>query len=114
FTGLGEGERGPRAADDPARLGLDVRAILREDQPQRRVVVHLDPSGERTITVIGDRMGPRGADPLRWQDFAFDAVYFTSGDVGAALAARRGHVLTATARALETLRGADVQHHPAG
>jgi len=109
FTALGDDELGHRAADELARLGLDVRAILREDQPQRRVVVHLDPSGERTITVIGDRMGPRGDDPLRWQDFDFDAVYFTSGDVGAALAARRGHVLTATARALETLREAHVQ-----
>jgi ribokinase len=109
FTALGDDELGHRAADELRRLGLDVRATFREGQPQRRVIVHLDPTGERTITVIGDRMGPRGDDPLAWPDFDFDAVYFTAGDVGAALAARRARVLTATARALATLREAHVQ-----
>jgi len=108
FTALGDDELGHRAADDLRRLGLDVRASFREGQPQRRVIVHLEPSGERTITVIGDRMGPRGDDPLDWQDFDFDAVYFTAGDVGAVRAARHARVLTATARALPTLREADV------
>jgi ribokinase len=109
FTALGDDELGHRAADELERLGLDVRATFRGDQPQRRVIVHLEPTGERTITVIGDRMGPRGDDPLGWEHFDFDAVYFSAGDVGAVHAARRGRVLTATARALATLADAHVQ-----
>jgi ribokinase len=107
-TALGDDELGHRAADELASLGVDVRAAFRGDQPQRRVIVHLEPTGERTITVIGDRMGPRGDEPLGWDDVDFDAIYFTAGDVGAARAARRANVLTATARALATLREASI------
>jgi ribokinase len=108
FTALGDDDLGHRAAEELKRIGLDVRASYRAGQPQRRVIVHLETTGERTITVIGDRMGPRGDDPLAWQDFDFDAVYFTAGDAGAVRAARRARVLTATARALVTLREAAV------
>jgi ribokinase len=104
ITALGDDDLGHRAVDELRALGVDVHAIHRSGQPQRRVIVHLDPSGERTITVIGDRMGPRGEDPFGWQDFDFDAVYVTAGDAGAVRAARRARVLTATARALGTLR----------
>jgi ribokinase len=108
FTALGDDELGHRAADELGRLGLDVRAAFREGQPQRRVIVQLEPTGERTITVIGDRMGPRGDDRLGWADFDFDAVYFTAGDVDAVRAARHARVLTTTARALSSLREANV------
>ena len=43
FTALGDDELGHRAADELERIGLDVRATFREGQPQRRVIVHLDP-----------------------------------------------------------------------
>jgi ribokinase len=108
FTALGDDKLGHRAVDELERLDVDVRAVLRNDQPQRRVIVHLEPTGERTITVIGDRMGPRGDDPLGWDGFDYDAVYFTAGDAGAVRAARRARVLTATARALATLQDASV------
>jgi ribokinase len=104
FTALGDDDLGHRAAEELTERGVHVRAVFREGQPQRRVIVHLDQSGERTITVIGDRMGPRGDDALSWGDVEFDAVYFTSGDAGAVRGARRARVLTATARALPTLR----------
>jgi ribokinase len=108
FTALGDDELGHRAADELGHLGLDVRASFRRGHPQRRVVVHLDPTGERTITVIGDRMGPRRRDRLGWADLDVDAVYFTAGDPGAVRGARRARVLTATARGLATLREAHV------
>jgi ribokinase len=108
FTALGDDELSHRAADQLRGLGLEVKAVHRAGQPQRRVIVHLDPTGERTITVIGDRMGPRGEDPFGWQDFDFDAVYFTAGDAGAVRAARRARILTATARSLGALREASV------
>src|SRR5215212_9003137 len=109
ITALGDEEVGHRAADELTGMGLDVRAVFRDGQPQRRVIVHLDGAGERTITVIGDRMGPRDDDPLGWNGVDFDAVYFTAGDAGALRAARRARVLTTTARALATLREANVR-----
>lgn len=107
ITALGDDDLGHRAADELEAFGLDVRAVFRKNQPQRRVIVHLDPTGERTITVIGDRLGPRGDDPL-WDNVEFDAVYFTAGDADALRMARRARVLTATARAIVTLRAANV------
>lgn len=108
ITALGDDDLGHRSADELGVFGVDVRAVFRKDQPQRRVIVHLDPTGERTITVIGDRMGPKGDDDLGWDDVDFDAVYFTAGDAAALRNARRARVLTATARAIETLREAGV------
>ena len=104
-TALGDDDLGHRAAEELQRLGVDVRAVFRGDQPQRRVIAHLEPSGERTITVIGDRMGPRGDEGGR---IDLDAVYFTAGDAAAVHAARSARVLTATARALATLQEANV------
>lgn len=109
ITALGDDDLGHRAATELEAFGLEVRAVFRGDQPQRRVIVHLDPTGERTITVIGDRMGPRGDDDLGWDDVDFDAVYFTAGDADALRRARRARVLTATARAKTTLQEASVR-----
>src|SRR5262249_32956744 len=72
------------------------------DEPLRRAFTHVDDEGERTITVIGDRLAPHGDDPLPWQllDGA-DAVYFTAGDAGALEAAPAARILTATPPARE-------------
>jgi ribokinase len=108
ITALGDDVLGHRAADELEAFGVDVRAFFRKGQSQRRVIAHLDPTGERTLTVIGDRMGPRGEDPWDDLDAEFDAVYFTAGDAGALRQARHAHVLTATARAMGTLREAGI------
>jgi ribokinase len=109
FTALGDDELGRRAARELETLGVRVHVAWR-DEPQRRAFTHVDDDGERTITVIGSRLGPRGDDPLPWGllDGA-DAVYFTAGDEGALRAARVARVLTATPRALEVLRHAGVR-----
>jgi ribokinase len=107
LTALGDDELGHRALAELEALGLDVHVAWR-DEPQRRAFVHLEQaSGERTITVIGSRLGPRGDDPLPWGLLAdVDAVYFTAGDPGAVRAARAAPTLVASARALEPLRAA--------
>lgn len=109
FTALGDDDLGHRAAGALEALGVRVETAFRPET-QRRVFVHLDGEGERTITVIGDRMGPRGDDPLPWAVLATcDAVYFTAGDAGALRAARAARLLTATPRALEVLASAGVR-----
>ena len=70
------------------------------DVPTRRAHTFLDSNGERTITTIGERLAPRGDDPLDWPVLdGADGVYFTAGDGGALRAARRAKVLVATPRA---------------
>ena len=109
FTALGDEEVGRRSERRLGELGTDVRAVFRPE-PQRRGFVHLDGDGERTITVLGPRLGPGGADPLPWELLDdTDAVYLTAGDAEAIRHARRARVLVASARALPTLSGSGVE-----
>lgn len=109
FTALGDDELGHRAHEELVALGLQVHPVWRPE-PQRRAFVHLDSTGERTITVIGRRMGPSGDDDLPWDllDHA-DAVYVTAGDPAALRRARQAKRLVGTARVLDTLRDAQIR-----
>jgi ribokinase len=109
YTALGDDGIGHRAKDELEALGLRVQAVFRPEA-QRRGFVHVDAAGERTITVIGERLGPRAEDPLPWDELAgTDAVYFTAGDAGAARAARAARTLVASARGIGTLAEAGVE-----
>jgi ribokinase len=99
YTALGDDELGRRSRARLERLGVTVHAVLR-DEPTRRAVTFVDEDGERTITTIGRRLAPCGADPLPWGLLAdHDCVYFTAGDAPALDAARRARVLVMTPRA---------------
>lgn len=109
FTALSADRLGAEAASRLADVGVELHVGQRAE-PQRRAFVHLDADAERTISVLGPRMVPRGSDDLPWHDLAdFDAVYFTGGDEEALRAARRARVLVATPRAAETLHAAGVE-----
>ena len=109
LTALGDDELGHRAKRELEALGVRVEAAWR-DEPQRRAFVHADANAERTITVIGDRMGPRGDDDLPWEELeAVDAVYFTAGDAEAVRRARSARTLVATVRAIDALAAAGVE-----
>lgn len=109
FTAVGDDELGRRTERALRDHGLRVEAVVR-DAPQRRALTYLDAQGERTITVLGEKLHPHADDPLPWEELeGIDAVYFTSGDVGALRQARRARFLVATARELATLKRGDVQ-----
>ncbi len=109
YTALGDDEIGHRAERELTDLGLRVKAVYRPE-PQRRGFVHVDDRGERTITVIGQRLGPRADDPLPWDELRdTDAVYLTAGDAGAVRLARQAGVLVSAARNLEVLAEAGVE-----
>ena len=98
FTALGDDMLGRRSAEGLERHGVRVHTAWRE-MPQRRAVTFIDDGGERTITVIGERLAPVGADELPWDELAqCDAVYVTAGDPAALRAARCSRVLVATPR----------------
>ena len=106
LTVLGADDLGRRAREQLEGYGVTVLAPARGTT--RRAFVHIDEAGERTITVLGEKLRPRAKDAdLDWR--AFDAVNFVSGDAELVRAARRAAVLTATARELATLRDAAVE-----
>jgi ribokinase len=109
YTALGDDQLGHRAADALTALGVTLHVAWR-DEPQRRGFVYVDAEGERTITVIGDRLGPVGSDPLPWGGLAdTDAVYFTSGDAAAVRRARAARTLVSTTRGIDVLAEAGTQ-----
>jgi ribokinase len=109
FTAVGDDELGARVAPALAAYGVRVHGAVRQEH-QRRGFTFVDATGERTITVIGERHGPRRSDDLPWDELeGADAVYFVSGDAAAVRAAREAKVLVATARSLGDLREARVE-----
>lgn len=109
FTALGDDENGRRARGRLEELGVTVFAAERRE-PQRRGFVYLDGDGERTITVLGERIVAHGDDDLPWERLdSADSVYFSGGDVGALRQARRARKLVATPRAFDTLVDADIK-----
>jgi ribokinase len=108
FVAVGNDDLGRRTRERLEQLGFRVHAATR-DQPQRRAFTFVDADGERTITLLGEKLHPHGADRLPWDELAnVDAVYFSAGDADALRAARRARVLVATARELPTLLEAQV------
>ena len=110
FTALADDDGGRLARERLEALGVRVHAAPRPG-PMRRCFSHIiDGSGERSITVLGERMMPSGDDALPWERLdGADAAYFTLGDVGALRAARCARVLVAIPRAHEVLATAGVR-----
>lgn len=107
-TALGDDELGHRGKRELEAMGVEVAADWRSE-PQRRAFVFLDDAGERTITTLGERAGPRGSDDLPWDRLEGAAVYFTAGDAAALQAARVASSLVASVRAGEALSEAGVE-----
>lgn len=109
LTAVGDDDTGRATAAGLGAFGLDLHVAVRAGRPQRRCFTHVDRAGERTITVLGDRLAPRAADPLPWDAPAgCGACFVTAGDAGAIRAARAARVLVATPRALPALAEAGV------
>jgi ribokinase len=110
YTAVGDDELGGRAIEELSKMGVRVKAAIRAGRSTRRGFAFLDERGERTITVIGERLGPSGDDDLPWDELA-DAggVYFVAGDAAALRAARAARAVVSTARISDLLSGAGVQ-----
>jgi ribokinase len=104
FTVLGDDQLGRRAKTELEARGVTVETEF-VPKPTRRGFTYIDREGERTITVIGEKLHPLETHHLPWMELArCHGVYFTAGDAGALRAARRARILVATARELATLR----------
>ena len=102
FTALGRDELGHRSQRELAELGIDVH--VQWGGETRRAWTHVDAGGERTITVLGDKLLPHAPLPLD----GYDLVFFVAGTVDALHDARRARFLAGTVRELPTLRAGGV------
>jgi ribokinase len=99
FTALGADEIAERTRARLPELGVSVHAAERPGAT-RRAFTFLDARGERTISTVGERLQPRGDDPLPWQILErIEAAYVTAGDEDALRAARGAGVVVASPRA---------------
>jgi ribokinase len=98
FTALGRDRAGEQAARDLEALGLEVHVAWR-DAPTRRGVSWVDDQGERTITVLGERLMPCAGDQLPWPQLeAAEGVFVTATDAEGLRRARACPMLAATPR----------------
>src|SRR4051812_6941690 len=103
FTALGDDALGRESAERLARLGIDVH--VQWGGVTRRAWTHVDGAGERTITVLGDKLLPAAPLPLD----GYDLVFFVAGEPDALRSARRARFVACPARGLPTLQAADVE-----
>jgi ribokinase len=104
FTAFGRDEPGRSAVRRLAELGIDTHVQHPESALTRRAWTHIDGEGERTITVLGDKLLPSGPLPLE----GYDLVFFVSGDAEALRSARKVRFLAATMREQPLLHEAGV------
>jgi ribokinase len=104
FTALGDDELGHALADSLRQLDIDVHVQWTASSTTRRAWVHIGRDGERTITVLGDKLLPDAPAGIG----SYDLVFFVSGTIGALGAARGARFLAATLRELPTLQAAGV------
>jgi len=98
FTALGRDAIGEHAVERLTALGLELHVAWRE-APTRRGISFVDGQGDRSITVIGERLTPTAADPLPWGELAAcDGVFATAADPAALRACRAAKCLAATPR----------------
>ena len=103
FCALGRDADGHAAVTQLEDRGVRVHVAWR-DQPTRRAVTFLEPSGERTIVTLGERLEPYGADDLEWDRLKdVGSVYFTAGDAAALRLANASPFVVASPRARSVL-----------
>jgi ribokinase len=104
FTALGDDEIGRQTSRRLAELGVDLHIQTAAGVASRRAWTYVDDAGERTITLLSEKLHPHGPLPLG----GYDAVFYTAGDVAALRSARAARFLAATSREAPTLREAGV------
>ena len=106
FCALGRDDAGEAALVELRKRGVRMHVAWRPSAPTRRAVTLLEPSGERTIVTIGERLQPLGSDALGWERLrGADGVYFTAGDESALSRAREARVVVASPRGRAALDG---------
>ena len=80
FTSLGKDYYGEQSFKILSDFGMKLHVAWR-DKPTRRGFSLIDSNGERSITVIGERLAPTYKDKLNWNLFEkMDGIFITASD----------------------------------
>ncbi len=98
FTALGRDSIGEASVRRLKHLGLEVHVAWREASTRRGLSL-VDGEGDRSITVIGERLTPVLDDDLPWETLGkCDGIFVTAADAPLLKACRSAAVLAATPR----------------
>ena len=80
FTSLGNDHYGDQSFNILSNMGIQLHVAWR-DKPTRRGFSLIDSDGERSITVIGERLSPCHKDNLDWNILEImDGIFITAAD----------------------------------
>ena len=80
FTSLGNDFHGMQTKEIFEKMGIHLHVAWR-NYPTRKGFSLIDKSGERSITIVGDRLAPSSKDNLNWNLLKeMDGIFITAGD----------------------------------
>ncbi len=98
FTSLGNDYYGKQCFNILSNMGIKLHVAWR-DKPTRRGFSLTDNSGERAITVVGERLAPTCRDNFDWNIFKkMDGIFITAADSGIFKKARVAKIVCTTPR----------------
>ena len=98
FTALGNDFYGDQCLNILKNMGIKLHVAWR-DKPTRKGFSIVDSDGERSITIIGDRIAPKNKDNLDWSILKdMDGIFITAADKGIFKKARSTKTLCTTPR----------------
>ena len=98
FTALGNDFYGNQCQDILENMGIKLHVAWR-DKPTRKGFSLIDSYGERSITIIGDRLAPSHKDNLDWSILNnMDGIFITAADIEIFKKSRIAKVLCTTPR----------------
>ncbi len=98
FTALGDDFYGNQSFNILERMGIKLHVAWR-DEPTRRGFSIIDSVGERSITIIGDRIAPKNKDNLDWSTLNdMDGIFITAADKEIFKKSRVAKILCTTPR----------------
>ena len=98
FTSLGKDFYGEQSFNILSGMGLKLH-VAWSNKPTRRGFSLIDSNGERSITVIGERLAPANHDKLDWSIFEkMDGIFITASDSELFKRARMANLLCTTPR----------------
>ena len=98
FTALGHDFYGNQCLNILENMGIKLHVAWR-DKPTRKGFSIIDNEGERSITIMGDRLAPTYKDNLDWSILNdMDGIFITAGDKDIFKQSRRAKILCTTPR----------------
>ena len=98
FTSLGKDYHGKKSKNILKKMGIDLHVAWR-DKPTRKGFSLTDSEGERSITIIGERLEPNFNDDLEWNLLRkMDGIFVTASDSRILKEARKAKTLCTTPR----------------